>query len=240
MKYSVWEHAILRPAPMAITCSMVCLHPWSENTGNITPSGRYLSPDNAVSALLPYLTESTEKDVVALLFCAPSAGEFLSLARQFSGALPLPEVGRMSRMISSQLSLAVSKMQLPAKPVTTLPAEVTLSTQTTRSMTRAATIAQAAIPTAVSPETLSSSLNQFRIARDKALQEITDQQAAIQKNTCPVWRFFYTGTLNQVAALIKKNIPHPEWVFTAVMLFVGNDLSSLRESLHDPDDRSCT
>lgn len=190
MKYSVWEHAILRPAPMAITCSMVCLHPWSENTGNITPSGRYLSPDNAVSALLPYLTESTEKDVVALLFCAPSAGEFLSLARQFSGALPLPELGRMSRMISSQLSLAVSKMQLPAKPATTLPAEVTLSTQTTRSMTRAATIAQAAIPTAVSPETLSSSLNQFRIARDKALQEITDQQAAIQKNTCPVWRFF--------------------------------------------------
>ncbi|WP_424703197.1 hypothetical protein [Escherichia coli] len=204
MKYSVWEHAILRPAPMDITCSVVCLHPWSENTGNITPSGRYLSPDNAVSALLPYLTEDTEKDVVALLFCAPSAGEFLSLARQFSGALPLPEVGRMSRMISSQLSLAVSKMQLPAKPVTTLPAEVTLSTQTTRSMTRAATIAQAAIPTAVSPETLSSSLNQFRIARDKALQEITDQQAAIQKNTCPVWRFFYTGTLNQVVALIKK------------------------------------
>lgn len=239
MKYSVWEHAILRPAPMAITCSVVCLHPWSENTGNITPSGRYLSPDNAVSALLPYLTENTEKDVVALLFCAPSAGEFLSLARQFSGALPLPEVGRMSRTISSQLSLAVSKMQLPAKPVTTLPAEVTLSTQTTRSMTRAATIAQAAIPTAASPETLSSSLNQFRVARDKALQEITDQQAAIQKNTCPVWRFFYTGTLNQVAALIK-NIPHPEWVFTAVMLFVGNDLSSLRESLHDPDDRSCT
>lgn len=85
MKYSVWEHAILRPAPMDITCSVVCLHPWSENTGNITPSGRYLSPDNAVSALLPYLTEDTEKDVVALLFCAPSAGEFLSLARQFSG-----------------------------------------------------------------------------------------------------------------------------------------------------------
>ncbi|EGF1582463.1 hypothetical protein IB341_005219, partial [Escherichia coli] len=108
MKNSVWAHAILRPAPMAITCSVVCLHPWSENTGNITPSGRYLSPDNAVSALLPYLTENTEKDVVALLFCAPSAGEFLSLARQFSGALPLPEVGRMSRMISSQLSLAVS------------------------------------------------------------------------------------------------------------------------------------
>ncbi|MDC7012855.1 hypothetical protein N6O20_27585, partial [Escherichia coli] len=67
-----------------------------ENTGNIKPSGRYLSPENAVSALLPYLKENTEKDIVALLFCTPSAGEFLSLARQFSGAFPLPEVGRMS------------------------------------------------------------------------------------------------------------------------------------------------
>ncbi|EPT4713422.1 hypothetical protein ACVRPT_004985, partial [Escherichia coli] len=93
-----WKEVILRPSAINIKCSVVCLHPWSENTGNIKPSGRYLSPENAVSALLPYLKESTEKDIVALLFCAPSAGEFLSLARQFSGAFPLPEVGRMSRM----------------------------------------------------------------------------------------------------------------------------------------------
>lgn len=71
-----WEKAILRPSAMNIKCSVVCLHPWSENTGNIKPSGRYLSPENAVSALLPYLKENTEKDIVALLFCAPSAGEF--------------------------------------------------------------------------------------------------------------------------------------------------------------------
>ncbi|HAP0140659.1 TPA: hypothetical protein IRQ32_004811 [Escherichia coli] len=234
-----WEKAILRPAAMNIQCSTVCLHPWSENTGNITPSGRYLSPDNAVSALLPYLTEDKKKDVVALLLCAPSADKFLSLARQFSGTFPLPEVGRMSRMISSQLALAVSKMQIPAKQATTLPPEVTLSTQTTRSMTLTTTIAQAATPHPVSPETLSSSLNQFRVARSKALQEIADQQAALQKNTCPVWRFFNTGSLNQTAALMQKNIPHPEWVFTVVMLFVGNDLSSLRKALHDPDDCSC-
>ncbi|ECD3769665.1 hypothetical protein E0S08_26075, partial [Salmonella enterica subsp. enterica serovar Onderstepoort] len=88
----IWEKAILRPSAMNLKCSLVCLHPWSDNTGNITPSGRYLSPDNAVSALLPYLAESAEKEVVALLLCAPSASEFLSLARQFSGAFPLPEI----------------------------------------------------------------------------------------------------------------------------------------------------
>ncbi len=234
-----WEKAILRPAAMNISCSVVCLHPWSENTGNITPSGRYLSPDNAVSALLPYLTESTEKDVVALLLCAPSADEFLSLARQFSGAFPLPEVGRMSRMISSQLSLTISRMQIPARPVTSLPEPVTLSTQTTRGMTLAATIAQAATPAATSPETLSSSLHQFREARDKILQEIAGREAALRQQFCPVWRFCNKGALNQTAALIQKNIPHPEWVFTAVMLFVGDELSSLREALHDPDNCSC-
>lgn len=234
-----WEKATLRPAAMNISCSVVCLHPWSENTGNITPSGRYLSPDNAVSALLPYLTENTEKDVVALLLCAPSAGEFLSLAGQFSGAFPLPEVGRMSRMIASQLSLAVSRMQIPARPVTSLPSPVTLSTQTTRSMARAAAIAQAATPATTSPETLSSSLRQFMNMRDKALQDIAGQQTALRQKSCPVWRFYSKGPLRQAAALIQKNIPHPEWVFTAVMLFVGDDLSPLREALHDPDDCPC-
>lgn len=234
-----WKTSILRPAVMNVTCSLVCFHPWSDNTGNITPSGRYLSTSNAISALLPYLTENTEKDVVALLLCAPSAPEFLSLTRQFSGAFPLPEVGRMSRMISSQLSLAISRMQIPAKPATALPPPVTLSTQITRNLSQAATIAQAGAPASVSLEALSSSLEQFREARDKTLQEIADQQAALRQNSCPVWRFCNTGALNQTAVLMQKNIPHPEWVFTALMLFVGDDLSSLRGALHDPDDCSC-
>lgn len=234
-----WEKAILRPAAINIKCSVVCLHPWAENTGNITPSGRYLSPDNAVSALLPCLKENTEKDLVALLFCAPSAGEFLSLARQFSGAFPLPEVGKMSRMLSSQLSLAVSRMQIPARPATSLPEPITLSTQTSRGMTLAATISQAATPAATSLETLSSSLRQFMSMRDKALQEIAEQQAALRQKFCPVWRFYSKGALSQAAVLIQKNIPHPEWVFTAVILFVGDDLSALREALYDPDDCPC-
>ncbi|PAX78274.1 hypothetical protein [Citrobacter sp. TSA-1] len=239
MTHPSWTASVLRPAAMDITCSMVCFHPWSENTGNITPSGRYLSPGNAISALLPYLTENTEKDVVALLLCAPSASEFLSLARQFSGAFPLPEVGRMSRMISSQISLAISRMQLPAKPATTLPSPVTLSTQITRQLSQAAAIAQAGKPAPLSLEALSSSLNQFKDARNKALQEIASLQGTLQQNTCPVWRFCYAGALNQTAVLMQKNIPHPEWVFTAVMLFVGDDLSSLRGALHDPDDCPC-
>ena len=60
-----WKEVILRPSAINIKCSVVCLHPWSENTGNIKPSGRYLSPENAVSALLPYLKESTEKVTVS-------------------------------------------------------------------------------------------------------------------------------------------------------------------------------
>ncbi|ECC3379993.1 hypothetical protein ABM58_003524 [Salmonella enterica subsp. enterica] len=235
----IWEKAILRPSAMNLKCSLVCLHPWSDNTGNITPSGRYLSPDNAVSALLPYLAESAKKEVVALLLCAPSASEFLSLARQFSGAFPLPEIGRMCRMIYSQLTLPVSKMQIPAKPAIVLPPSAHLSTQTTRSLMQATTIAQAATPAAISLEALSSSLNHFKEARDKALQEIAARQAELQQNACPVWRFCNTGELHQAAALMQKNIPHPEWVFASAMLFVGDDLSSLREALHDPDDCTC-
>lgn len=77
-------------------------------------------------------------------------------------------------------------------------------------MTLAATISQAATPAATSLETLSSSLRQFMSMRDKALQEIAEQQAALRKKFCPVWRFYSKGTLSQAAVLIQKNIPHPE------------------------------
>lgn len=236
---SQWREAILRPAAINISCSQLCFHPWSGNTGNITPSGRYLSPTNAVAALLPYLTESKEKDIVTLMLCAPTAGDFLGLARQFSSALPLPEIGRLCRIIVSQLSLTASKMQLPAKPATTLPPPIALSTQTTRSLSRAASIAQAGTPSELSLAALSCALKQFRQTREMALQEIASQQQALQQLSCPVWRFCSTGDIRQAAAQMQKNIPHPEWVFTAVMLFVGDDLSPLRKALHDPDDCSC-
>lgn len=234
-----WKKAVLRPAAMDVTCSLVCLHPWSEKIGNATHSGSYLSPVNAIYSLSPYLKDSTEKDVVALLLCAPSTNEFLSLAQQFSGAFSLPEIGRMCRMISSQLSLAISKMQIPARPATMLPPPAIMSTQITRNMTRAAIIAQAGEPSSVSLEALSSSLSKFRMTRKAALQEIAQQQAQLQQNTCPVWCFNHSGELRMAATLMQKNIPHPEWVFATVILFVGDNLSSLREALHDPDDCPC-
>ncbi|HAY0225358.1 TPA: hypothetical protein U0V61_001543 [Escherichia coli] len=235
---SEWTSLVLRPAAMNITCSLVSIHPWTTGAGNQADSGNYLSPDNAVASLLPYLSGSEEKDIVALLFCASTAGEFLTLAQQFADALPLPEIGRMCRMASSRLSLAVSKMQLPARAATSLPAPVTLSTLTTRLMTQADTIARATSTTSLSSETLTSALNQFSQARKKALQAINDDQQALQKVSCPVWAFSCTGDTRLAATQIQKNIPHPERVFTAINLFAGDDLSSLREALYDTDDSS--
>ncbi|EOV4132886.1 hypothetical protein ACONXG_004455, partial [Yersinia enterocolitica] len=110
-----WCAATLRPAAINITCSQICLHPWSGNVGNVTPSGRYLSPTNAVAALAPYLSGvSGQQEMVAMLICAPSLDAFLTLADQFADAFPLPEIRRMSRMARTQLSLATTRMQRPA------------------------------------------------------------------------------------------------------------------------------
>lgn len=238
MTVTKWKRGELHPAAMNMTCSLVCLHPWSDGVGSTTPSGSYLSPENAIAALRPYLATGTEKDVLVLLLCAPSPEAFLALARTFSGVLPLPETGRMCRIIDSRLSLAITRMQRPAGAAVTLPAPVTLSTLTTRSLTQANLITQATTQGPLSASALSDALTQFRQAREKHLHAITQAAQTLQQKTCPVWYFSHHGDIRQAAADMQKGIPHPEQVFTAIMLFVGDDLSALKGAVHDTDYRS--
>ncbi|EKN4770562.1 hypothetical protein [Yersinia enterocolitica] len=227
-----WCAATLRPAAINITCSQICLHPWSGNVGNVTPSGRYLSPTNAVAALAPYLSGvSGQQEMVAMLICAPSLDAFLTLADQFADAFPLPEIRRMSRMARTQLSLATTRMQRPARASNGLPPPTTLSVDTARHLARTAQIAQATQSGTGGINQLTAALNQFKQARAQALAAITQGSQSLQQHYCPVWAFCSTGDIQTARTDIQENIPHPEQVFSALALFIGPDLSALRGAL---------
>lgn len=227
-----WRAATLRPAAINLTCSQLCLHPWSGNVGNVTPSGRYLSPTNAVAALVPYLSGlSHQLEMVAMLICAPSLDTFLTLTARYADALPLPEITRMSRLARTQLSLATTKMQRPARASQGLPDPTTLSVTTARQLTRAAHIAQANQSGTGGINQLTAALNQFKQARAQALDAITQSSQSLQQHHCPVWAFCSTGDMHSARTDIQENIPHPEQVFSAISVFIGRDLSALRGAL---------
>ncbi|EKN5144504.1 hypothetical protein DVP10_07775 [Yersinia enterocolitica] len=230
--FNQWQTSTLHPISMNLTCSQICLHPWSGNVGSLTPSGRYLSPTNAVAALAPYLSSiSGQQEMVAMLICAPSLDAFLTLADQFADAFPLPEIRRMSRMVRTQLSLATTRMHRPARASTGLPAPTALSVTTARKLTRAAQIAQATQSGSGGINQLTAALNQFKQARAQALDAIMQSSQSLQQHHCPVWAFCSTADIHSARTDIQENIPHPEQVFSAISVFIGRDLSALRGAL---------
>lgn len=234
----VWRSAIFRPAAINTRCSVVCIHPWSDGAGNQQPSGNYLSPPNAINALLPYLSSAGSLDIVVLMLTAPSSEAFLSMTSQFADVFPVPDITRLSRKIKSLAELATTRMQIPAKPAIRLPDAVPLSVQTTSLLNGAEAIAAAVSPAALSIDGLGDMLSEFKAARAQALDELRNIQSTLQQKACPVWCFSCQGDAALAIKYIRENIPHPEQVFTAVLLFAGENLSALRGALHDADDYS--
>ncbi|EKL4222369.1 hypothetical protein PRZ05_003305 [Escherichia coli] len=231
MQPAEWKSSLLKPAAMNINCSQLCLHPWSEGVGNVTRSGAYLSPENAIDAILRRLAGSRDCDMVLMMLCAPSASEFLALTKRFADVFPLPEIRRMNRLITSQLSLDVSKMQIPAREAKTLPESTPLSLSTARRLTQTELISTAVTPPPLSFAGLERALAQFRKDRQSLMDRLTGEKQDSQGRTCPVWSFCSSGDTGKTAIMMKKNIPHPDWVLTAIMLFAGEDLSALRGAL---------
>lgn len=213
----------------AVICSLLAVNPWSSDAGSKTVSGSYLSPTNAIEELAARLAQAGgDKDIVILMLSAPSPEGFIGQMQQMAQAFPLPAIGQACRMAQTQLTLRVSKMQLPARMLGGLPAPAALSVSTARRVAGAHAIAQAAANAGGDIDALSAAITQFKAARTAALSRIQQASAALQQNTCPVWSFCYSGDIQTARVEMQKDIPHPDHVFTLAMMFVGDNLAPLR------------
>ncbi|MEG2692102.1 MAG: hypothetical protein RR987_16670 [Hafnia sp.] len=207
----------------------MAVNPWSSDAGSKTASGSYLSPTNAIEDLTAQLSQAGgDKDIVIIMLTAPSSEGFIGQMQQLAQAFPLPVVGQACRMAQTQLTLQVSKMQLPARALGGLPAPAALSVSTVRQIAGAHAIAQAAASAGGDIEALSAAITQFKAARAAALSHIQQVSTALQQNICPVWSFCYSGDIQTARIEMKKDIPHPDHVFTLAMMFVGDNLAPLR------------
>lgn len=227
----MWQRQQLKiPANIQpATCSTVAAHPWVFGLGHSEVSGSYLSPVNAVDYLVNRLAGAdTRQDISVFMFTANTLAEFVSALASAASTLPIAALTQVQRRANAAAGLAQSKMQIPATPGG-LPPCVPLSITTTRAAA-AITDMQQAVTGAVSSglSGISDELAAFAAQRAHMLSAALGSLDELQAGRVEAWVFNATGDTQTAAALMKKDIPAQDAVFTLALMFIGPDLAPLR------------
>lgn len=212
-----------------VSCSTVAAHPWVFGLGQHEESGFYLSPVNAVDYLIGRLAGAdTRQDVSVFMFTSTTLPAFVSVLASAADTLPIPALTQVKRRANAAAGLALSRMQLPAPPGG-LPPSVPLSIVTTRAAA-AITDMQQAVIAATGPSIggIAAELAAFTDQRAQLLATALDTLKELQSGSVEAWVFNATGDTQTAAALMQKDIPAPDAVFTLALMFIGTDLAPLR------------
>nr|ELR5257596.1 hypothetical protein [Providencia rettgeri] len=223
-----------------VICSSIFAHPWAFGVGQKQETGFYLSPENAIKYLSEKLDQAeSDHDVLVMMLTANSLPEFITELAKAAVSFPIPELTQVSRKAKSYLELANTKMQLPATPGG-LPEQVPLSISTTRSASAAESLQKAMENTlgGHSPEALNKLMTQFKAARSEAREQAAKQLEQLQEVGFSVW--VHSTEKNSLLAKseLLKDIPDDKAIFTLAMMFIGQDLKSLRNMVKRDDNRN--
>ncbi|MEX9212854.1 hypothetical protein AB7X03_14160 [Providencia rettgeri] len=225
---------------LPVICSTLFAHPWAFGVGQKQETGFYLSPENAIKYLAEKLNQAeSDHDVLVMMLTANSLPEFITELAKAAVSFPIPELTQVSRKAKSYLELANTKMQLPATPGG-LPAQVPLSISTTRSASAAESLQKAMESTlgGHSPAALDGLMTQFKAARSEAKEQAAKQLEQLQGVGFSVW--VHSTEKNSLLAKseLLKDIPDDKAIFTLAMMFIGQDLKSLRNMVKRDDNRN--
>ncbi|KUQ05632.1 hypothetical protein AWI07_03685 [Enterobacter roggenkampii] len=219
-----------------IHCSLTSAHPWVYGLGQQTANGVYLSPANAVAWLAEKLASLTEQaEVVIFMVTGQSHDEFMASLDPLTAVFPAPAFTQVLRLARSAAELTTVKMQKPAKAVNGLSDAVALSVPTTRTMGSAAAVASAAASGAMSLAGLKASLADFTAQREALLSGIADAAGELAAKSASAWVFTATGNGATLARELLTDIPAASSIYSAAIMLVGSDLSSIRGMIHDRD-----
>ena len=226
-----WKSATLRiPTQLSsLSCSVIPAHPWVPELGQHTQSGGYLSPLNAVSYLSKRLLEKgAGSHNIIMMLCENTHTDLLSSLDSVASVLPMPELKQVRRLAQSFGELEQVKMQLP-DVLSALPAPINVATETTRQALNAARVEAAKLEAAAaaSVSSITTGLAGFLQERTAALADIESAMTELQGKTAKAWFFNMKGPALTTAVELVKNLPHPDAVHTAAILFTGSDLSAL-------------
>lgn len=221
---------------VAINCSVVPAHPWIYGLGQQTDNGAYLSPANAVSWLAAkFAGTGGNADVVIFMVTGQTHASFMNALSALVDVFPSPSFTQVKRLAESSASLALEKMQIPARVSGGLPPSVALSVPTSRTALAAAAIkrAQSEAGASAGIDQLKQQLAAFGEKRDAVLAEIAAGLGELQGKSVRAWVFTASGDLATTLKSLIQDIPQPSAVFTAAMMMVGENLEGIRSMIHE-------
>ncbi|HAT1683714.1 TPA: hypothetical protein I8Y21_004470 [Klebsiella oxytoca] len=214
----------LKGTPAPVTCSLCAAHPWDAVTGHVTPDGCYLSPVNAVTHLAGLLggVENTH-DVVVLMVCADDMTGFIKQLDAVAQVLPVPVLTQTLRRARTQLTQAVTRMQIPAALSGGLPAPQPLIVSTLQK----AVSGQSALAAMQSTgpgglDSIRSALANFKQQRRDILNTLTSELAGTGSLSADVHAFVMRGNVAQARADLLKAIPVPSSSLTLALMLTGD------------------
>ncbi|HEP0305452.1 TPA: hypothetical protein QIS90_001265 [Providencia rettgeri] len=234
-----WQKKIFSlPSDLSpVQCSTLIAHPWAVGVGQQQETGCYLSPENAVTHLVSKLSQvNAGQDVLVMMLTGKTLSEFMARLATAAISFPLPALTQVSRQAASYQHLATTKMQLPARP-SDIPNPALLSIFTTRRV-NAAEQCQKALQQAqqsLSLDSLSNKLQQFKQLRAQVLTQAQTELSQLQSGSFPVWVHSTQRDTQLAKTQLMKDIPDGDSVFTLAMMFIGEDLSSLRQMVKQDD-----
>lgn len=212
-----------------VTCSAMAVHPWDVEAGHVTPDGAYLSPVNAITHLNSKLSGLTgNNDIAIIMITGNDNNGFIRQLSALADALPLPTLTQTLRRARTQLTQAITRMQIPATPQNGLPAPQQLIVSTLQNaVSNSATLDAVKAEGLASLNDLKGALSGFQAQRQQLQQQITDELAGMGDKLAKVFAFVHTGDAVLARVEMMKNIPHPTASLTYAHMFVG-DLSGMQ------------
>ncbi|HGB5892454.1 TPA: hypothetical protein ACIVVN_000715 [Salmonella enterica subsp. enterica serovar Kottbus] len=210
-----------------MTCSSLAVHPWTPEAGHVTPDGCYLSPVNAITYLAGKLADApAHSDVMVLMVTHGSHDGFIRALSGLKDVLPLPALTQTLRRAVTQATQPVTRMQIPATPLSGLPAPQPLIVSTLQDAI-SATVAHLAAgkDSQGSVSDIKAALAGFSQQRRAWQQQINSALSATDHKTASVHAFVRTGDAVAARVDMLKDIPQPGAPLTFAFLMAG-DLST--------------
>ncbi|RRN04752.1 hypothetical protein EIM44_04760 [Bibersteinia trehalosi] len=229
---------VLTPFSLSVKGTKIGAHNWSH--GIKEQSGKYLSPENAVKAFTKKLTDYSDpnrpngvQDVVLIMVTANDIDVFISQLERVSILLPEPTFKQAIDYAKSAKSLQDTKMvKTPtiSSPAFSNNADITPgSARTMQSIMRnaqsMATAAKASNPMQAIQKLLKAKQQREQQNEVKVNQLLTTQ--------VQIYSFADSGYLETAATKMHLNLPDASNVFTACVMFIGNNLMPIKDMLND-------
>ncbi|HGW6552277.1 TPA: hypothetical protein ACNHS8_002588 [Escherichia coli] len=216
----------------------IAVHNWTFGAGKEEESGTYLSPPNAVKRLAEKLRDGADLrmgaggDAVCLLVCAGQIGDFISKLTKVCDTLPAPGFTQALNTARAHAGKESQKMQRPgALTYPAWPESGDLIEKNHRE-SRRLLLSEMAMLAAYKTRAPVDTLAELVKLREKAVSDLAGDFDKLNETAAQVWSWKGSGGGASLAsALESSSPPGHSFIFTAVVLFTGADLSFLKGCL---------